>query len=70
MWVDVSYGEDGDPAWDLYEVNGFVRTISRGRSKTAQYEFVGEDKESLNDLVIEVTASFDHNSAFFEGAAN
>jgi hypothetical protein len=69
VWVDVSYGEDGDPAWDLYEFNGFVRTISRGRSKMAKYEFLVEDKKGLKNLVIEVTPSFDHDSAFFEGAA-
>ena len=69
MWVDVSYGEYGDPAWDLYEFNGFVGTISRGRSKMAKYEFLVEDKKGLNDLVIEVTPSWDHDSAFFEGAA-
>ena len=69
VWVDVGYGEDGDPAWDLYEFNGFVRTISRGRSKMAKYEFLVEEKKGLNNLVIEVTPSFDHGSAFFEGAA-
>ena len=27
VWVDVSYGENGDSAWDLYEFDGFVGTI-------------------------------------------
>jgi hypothetical protein len=68
--VDVSYdSKNGDLASDLYEYNGFVGTISRGRSKMAKYEFLVEDKKGLNDLVIEVTPSFDHDSAIFEGAA-
>ena len=69
MWVDVRYGENGDSAWDLYEFNGFVGTISSGRSKMAKYEFLVEDKKGLNDLVIEVNPSSDHDSAIFEGAA-
>jgi hypothetical protein len=40
-----------------------------GRSKMAKYEFLVEDKKGLNDLVIEVTLSLDHDSAIFEGAA-
>jgi hypothetical protein len=69
VWVDVSYGKYGESASDLYEFNGFVGTISRGRSKMAKYEFLVEDKKGLNDLVIEVTPSWDHDSAIFEGAA-
>jgi hypothetical protein len=69
VWVDVSYGKNGDLASDLYEFNGFVGTISSGRSKMAKYEFLVEDKKGLNDLVIEVTPSLDHDSAIFEGAA-
>ena len=69
VWVDVSYGKNGDLASDLYEFNGFVGTISSGRSKSARYEFLVEDKKGLNDLVIEVTPSLDHDSAIFEGAA-
>lgn len=68
--VDVSYdSKNGDLASDLYEYNGFVGTISSGRSKMAKYEFLFEDKKGLNDLVIEVTPSLDHDSAIFEGAA-
>jgi hypothetical protein len=69
VWVDVSYGKNGDLASDLYEYNGFVGTIQSGRSKMAKYEFLVEDKKDLNDLVIEVTPSWDHDSAIFEGAA-
>jgi hypothetical protein len=69
VWVDVSYGKNGDLASDLYEFNGFVGTISSGRSKLARYEFLVEDKKGLKDLVIEVTPSLDHDSAIFEGAA-
>jgi hypothetical protein len=67
--VDVSYGKNGDLASDQYEYNGFGGTIPSGRSKTAKYEFLVEDKKGLNDLVIEVTPSLDHDSAIFEGAA-
>ena len=69
MWVDVSYGENGDSAWDLYEFDGFVGAISSGRSKMAKYEFLVEDKKALNDLVIEVTPSWDRGPVIFEGAA-
>ena len=69
VWVDVSYGENGDSAWDLYEFNGFVGTISSGRSKMAKYEFLVEDKKGLNDLVIEITPSYDRGPVIFEGAA-
>jgi hypothetical protein len=69
VWVDVSYGKYGESASDLYDSNGFVGTISRGRSKMAKYEFLVEDRKGLNDLLIEVTPSWDHDSAFFEGAA-
>ena len=67
--VDVSYGKNGDQASDLYEFDGFDGSISKGRSKTARYEFLVEDKKGLKDLVIEVTPSWDHDSAVFEGAA-
>jgi hypothetical protein len=67
--MDVSYGKNGDQASDLYEFDGFEGSISKGRSKTAKYEFLVEDKKGLNDLVIEVTPSWDHDSAIFEGAA-
>jgi hypothetical protein len=67
VWVDVSYGENGDSAWDLYEFDGFVGTISSGRSKMAKYEFLVEDKKGLNDLVIEVTPSYDRAPVIFEG---
>ena len=69
VWVDVSYGTYGEVTSDLYEFNGFVGTISSGRSKMAKYEFLVEDKKGLNDLVIEVNPSSDHDSAIFEGAA-
>jgi hypothetical protein len=69
VWVDVSYGEYGDSAWDLYDSNGFVGTISSGRSKMAKYEFLVEDKKGLNDLAIEVTPSWDYDSVIFAGAA-
>jgi hypothetical protein len=67
--MDVSYGKNGDQASDLYEFDGFEGSISKGRSKTAEYEFLVEDKKGLNDLVIEVTPSWDHDSVVFEGAA-
>ena len=67
--VDVSYGENGDSAWDLYEFNGFVGTISSGRSKMAKYEFLVEEKKGLNALVIEITPSHDRGPVIFEGAA-
>jgi hypothetical protein len=69
VWVDVSYGKNGDSAWDLYEFDGFVGAISSGRSKMAKYEFLVEDKKGLNDLVIEVTPSYDRGPVIFEGAA-
>ena len=69
VWVIVTYGTYGEVASDLYEFNGFVGTISSGRSKMAKYEFLVEDKKGLNDLVIEVNPSSDHDSAIFEGAA-
>ena len=69
VWVDVSYGENGDSAWDLYEFDDFVGAISSGRSKMARYEFLVEDKKGLNDLVIEVTPSWDRGPVIFEGAA-
>ena len=69
VWVDVSYGENGDSAWDLYEFDGFVGAISSGRSKMAKYEFLVEDKKGLNDLVIEITPSWDRGPVIFEGAA-
>jgi hypothetical protein len=69
VWVVVTYGTYGEVASDLYEFNGFVGTISSGRSKMAKYEFLVEDKKGLNDLVIEVNPSSDHDSAIFEGAA-
>ena len=69
VWVDVSYGENGDSAWDLYEFNGFVGTISSGRSKMAKYEFLVEEKKGLNALVIEITPSHDRGPVIFEGAA-
>jgi hypothetical protein len=69
VWVDVSYGDYGESAWDLYDSNGFVGTISRGRSKMARYEFLVEDKKGLNDLAIEVTPSWDYDSVIFAGAA-
>jgi hypothetical protein len=69
VWLIVTYGTYGEVASDQYEFNGFVGTISSGRSKMAKYEFLVEDKEGLNDLVIEVNPSFDHDSAIFEGAA-
>ena len=46
VWVDVSYGEHGEPAWDLYDSNGFVGTISSGHSKMAKYEFLVEDRRA------------------------
>jgi hypothetical protein len=67
--IDVSYGQNGDQASDLYEFHGFEGSISKGRSKTAKYEFLVENKKGLNDLVIEVTPSWEHDSAVFEGAA-
>jgi hypothetical protein len=69
VWVEVSYGEYGESAWDLYDSNGFVGTISSGRSKMAKYEFLVEDKKGLNDLAIEVTPSWDYDSVIFVGAA-
>jgi hypothetical protein len=69
VWVDLSYGGNGYPASDLYEFNGFVRTIASGRSQVAKYEFLVEDKKGLNDLVIEVTPTLDHGPVIFEGAA-
>jgi hypothetical protein len=69
VWVIVTYGTYGEVASDLYEFNGFVGTISSGRSKMAKYEFLVEDKKGLKDLVIEVNPSSDHDSAIFEGAA-
>ena len=67
--MDVSYGEHGEPAWDLYDSNGSVGTISSGHSKMAKYEFLVEDKKGLNDLAIEVTPSCDYDSVIFAGAA-
>jgi hypothetical protein len=69
VWVDVEYGDPREPAWNLYDSNGFVGTISSGHSKMAKYEFLVEDKKDLNDLAIEVTPSYDYDSVFFEGAA-
>jgi hypothetical protein len=69
VWVIVTYGTYGEVASDLYEFNGFVGTISSSRSKMAKYEFLVEDNKGLNDLVIEVNPSLDHDSAIFEGAA-
>jgi hypothetical protein len=69
VWVDVEYGDPREPAWNLYDSNGFVGTISGGHSKMAKYEFLVEDKKGLNDLAIEVTPSYDYDSVFFEGAA-
>lgn len=68
-WVDVEYGDPREPAADLYDSNGFVGTISSGRSKMAKYEFLVEDKKGLNDLQIEVTPSWDYDLVIFEGAA-
>ena len=69
VWVDVEYGDPREPAADLYDSNGFVGTISSGRSKMAKYEFLVEDKKGLNDLEIEITPSWDYDSVIFEGAA-
>ena len=69
VWVDVEYGDPREPAADLYDSNGFVGTISSGRSKMAKYEFLVEDKKGLNDLQIEVTPSWDYDLVIFEGAA-
>ena len=35
----------------------------------AKYEFLVEDKKGLNDLVIEITPSWDRGPVIFEGAA-
>jgi hypothetical protein len=51
--------QDGDQASDLYEFDGFEGSISKGRSKSAKYEFLVEDKKDLNDRVIQVTPSWD-----------
>jgi hypothetical protein len=71
--VKLQSGPNGDEAEAVYDLDkglgmGFTGTVTNGRAKTAKFGFA-VPKTHLGKVAIEVTPSWDHDAAFFEGAA-
>jgi hypothetical protein len=71
--VSLASGPNGDTAESVFDSangvsSGLEGSIAPGRSKTAKYAFA-VPKKQIADLMVEVQPSWEHASAFFEGAA-
>ena len=66
----LTYGKDSAQGAQLYNYDGgFTGTIARGRSRTAKYDYGIKGRKNLDDLLVEVIQSFEHDSAIFVDAA-
>jgi hypothetical protein len=68
--VLVTYGPNGEATEREYDEEGFAGNIPPGRTATAKYDFAVVPTEHQDELLIEVTPSWDHEPSFFEGSAS
>lgn len=68
--VLLTYGPNGNATEREYNEYGFEGSIPPGKTRTAKYDFGTVPGKHLDELMVEVSPSWDHAPAFFEGGAN
>jgi hypothetical protein len=68
--VQVTYGPNGDTTEREYDEAGFTGSIPPGRAATAKFDFAVVPTEHHDELLIEVSPSWDHQPSFFQGSAS